>query len=159
MVTTKNTNRSERVTNTPVTEPFEKLRLSFLVGRPTQVVHNPVSGVSAAQNELKRLEAAITGLKMDCRAEVAIVVAPAEGKLAGRCFPVSHSAQEAAIVISDIAALQEPRIIGLVYVVADRRTGAFEFWSKLFLRGREAETILDFAVADQVRTIMKGGTN
>lgn len=164
MVTTKHTNRSERVTHTPVADgpPFEKLRRSFIVGRPAEVVHDPVSGISAAQGELRRLEDAIAALGMSCQVQVALIVSTAAKERAGKLFAVSHSAHHAAQLITSIAALKEPKMAGLVYAVVDPKTLEFEFWTKAFVKGRETEKLLDLAVAHGVNKMlekMQGGTD
>jgi hypothetical protein len=165
MVATKNVNRSERVIpNTPVTDdgpPFEKLRRSFIVGRPVQVLHDPVSGISAAQGELKRLEEAIAASGMRCQAQVGLVVSTTAKEGAG-LFVVSHSAHHAAQLITSIAALPEPKMAGLIFAIVDPKTLEFEFWTKAFFKGRETEKLLDFWVADGVKRMlkrMKGGTD
>jgi hypothetical protein len=135
---------------------LEKLRLSFIVGRPMEVAHTPVSGVSAAQSELKRLGDAIAKTGIEAQAEIALLVNALEDKR-GKIFPITHYPQQAASVIGEIARLREPVIVGLLYVVVELKTLAFEFWTKAFVRGREAEKTLDLAVADYVRQVMKHG--
>jgi hypothetical protein len=161
MVATKSANRAERVAATPPTPPFEKLRRAFIVGRPTEVVHNPVSGVSAAQGELKRLEDALADSGMQCQVQVGLVVSTPAREGAG-LFVVSHSAHHAAEVITSIAALKEPKLLGLVYAVVDPKTMDFEFWTKAFFKGRATEKLLDLWVVDGVNKMlkkMKGGTD
>jgi hypothetical protein len=157
MVTTKHANRSERVSpNPPAADgaPFEMLRRSFIVGRPSVVAHTVVSAVSAAQSELTRLEAAIAAAGMRCQCQVGLVVSTTAKEGAGR-FGVSHSAHHAAQLITKIAALKEPKMLGLVYAIVDPKTLEFEFWTKAFFKGRETEKLLDLWVADGVNRMLE----
>ncbi len=159
MVTTKHANRSERVPpnpHPPVTDgpPFEMLRRSFIVGRPSVVAHTVVSAVSAAQGELKRLEAAIAAYGMRCQAQVGLVVSTTAKEGAG-LFVVRHPAHDAAQLITNIAALKEPKMLGLVYAIVDPKTLEFEFWTKAFFKGRETEKLLDIWVVDGVNRMLK----
>lgn len=155
MVTTKEKKAAQQVDTTP---PLEKLRKSFIVGRPSEVQHDPVSGVAAAQAELRRLEAAIADMELQAQCQIALVVLSTGENRGGRLFVVGGSAESAARVITSIAGLQQPRLMGLVYAVVES-SGAFEFWTKAFVRGRAAEQILDLAVADGLRRLQDGGSN
>jgi hypothetical protein len=129
--------------------PFQELRRRMSVGRPTEVHHTPLSGVTAAEAELTRLEKAIAERGMKCLSQVAIVVkAKDRPGFAGILRPVDHSAQTATKLITEFASLKEPTIAGLVYCIVDPKTGNFEFWTKAFVKGREIEKVLDLAVAD-----------
>jgi hypothetical protein len=131
--------------------PFEELRHAFVVGRPVEVFHTPLSAVSAAEAELTRLENAIGERKLGCMPQVALVVA-AKNKGVG-LFVADHSSEDAAKTITAIAALTEPKIVGLVYCIVNPKTGEYEFWTKAFFRGRDTEKILDLAVADGVNKL------
>jgi hypothetical protein len=129
--------------------PFEELRHAFIVGRPVEIVHTPLSAVSAAEAELTRLETAIKTRKLTCVAQVALVVASADQEtFGGKLFVANHSSEAAAQTITAIAALKEPKIAGLVFAVVDTEEGNFEFWTKAFKRDRDTEKVLDLAVAD-----------
>ena len=132
---------------------MENLRKRLIVGRPAEVVHTPVSGVAAVQAELGRVNTTIREMGLKCRAELGIVVRSAEKEFAGRTFIITSSAQEAAKAIADIAALQDPQMVGTIYAVIDEHTGVFEFWTRPFIKGRDAEKILDLAVAKAMSDI------
>jgi hypothetical protein len=134
--------------------PFEELRHDFIVGRPTEVDHTPLSAVNAAQAELIRLELAIKTRGLTCAAQVGLVVGSKDRQpFGGKLFVVSHSLDEIATMITAISQLKEPTLAGLVYCVLDAQTGAYEFWTKAFVKSRDAEKILDLAVADGLRRL------
>jgi hypothetical protein len=134
--------------------PFEELRHAFIVGRPTEVDHTPLSAVNAAQAELIRLELAIKERGLTCAAQVALVVGSKDQQpFGGKLFVVSRSLEEIATMITAISQLKEPTLAGLVYCVMDTQTGAYEFWTKAFIKGRDAEKTLDLAVADGLKRL------
>ena len=144
---TKDAKDAKRKSDLP---PFEKLRRAFIIGRPSEVQHSIVSGVSAAQDELKRLEEKIAEMKLECAAQVCVVVSTSHER-EGKWYPVNSSPHHAAKVISDIATLPDPQVVGLVYAVVDTQTRDFEFWTKAFIKGRQTEKLLDLAVLKGLR--------
>jgi len=135
--------------------PWENLRHAFLVGRPTEVKHTPLTAVTAAQDQLAKLEERKVAVGLpNTKTEVGIVVTFEPAMI--QVFPVEGGDREAVQTAGAIAALTNPVIVGLVYVVADPDNVAnFEFWTKAFLRGREYEKILELAVADQMERVKK----
>jgi hypothetical protein len=150
----KKTEKGQKLGRMKEETPFEELRHAFVVGRPVEVAHTPLTAVAAAEAELTRLEAAIKARNLECVAQVALVVESADQEVfGGKLFVAGHSSEIAAKIITDIAALKEPKIAGLVYCIVDAKTGNFEFWTKAFIRGRDTEKILDLAVADGMRRL------
>jgi hypothetical protein len=150
-----------RVTRKPRTEkmnalpPWERLRHAFLVGRPTEVKHTPLTAVTAAQDQLAKLDERKVAVGLpNTKTEVGIVVTFAPSMI--QVFPVEGGDREAVQTAAAIASLPNPVIVGLVYVVADPdNVSNFEFWTKAFLRGREYEKLLVLAVVKQMERVKK----
>ena len=156
MVATEARKQATKAAKEPMKQtPFEELRHAFVVGRPTDANHTPLSAVNTAQAELIRLESALEKRKLlGVVAQVALVVGSKDQQaFGGKLFVVSRSLEEIATIITEISRLKEPMLAGLVYCVMDTQTGAYEFWTKAFVRGRDTEKILDLAVAAGLRKL------